>query len=592
MAIAENTKRRRVTSTLTGAVAVLLIIPYSLSTWSPGWFTAAWTILFLMGAFGFCTALFFRENEWNEFVWSICLAVLFAALPLSTIVFDDAPASVWGAVALVAFFITNEIASRNFVQRGDWRVGPIIAGVAIAVAVTVQLQPLFGVGVMLTALTIIRNAQDIQDADAEMRHQRNHDELTGLLSRRGLFDQIEAMPAGPKTMVLVDADRFKTINDTYGYTAGDALLRSLGEALTDRLGSRFQIGRQGGDEFVAIAPGRVPVAANLTDPVSARVPFRDGHLDIEARVSAGVVEANDDIDPLKMLSWAGFAVRSAKRSQSGISRFDGQLKEQFARALEVWEARGLPDTDSLFAEAQMITNGHKVVGWELLARWRGEDGAIVLPPSFLPLLAENGLMPDLNDRMLETAVMFAARFNDLDDPPFVSVNITASHLANPELVPYVASLLKREALRPEHLMIEITESEDLDALATWKTTARGLVDLGVGLAIDDFGAGYSSIQRINQLPITHLKFDRSLIASIEGPLGEILEGVVRFARRSGFGIIAEGLETADEHTAMRQIGVELFQGWLFGKAMPLVDAERRSRAESRRGPSQVTAKAG
>lgn len=579
--VASISTGQRIRGALIGAVAVGLGMPVVLSLWTPRAVAIGWTVSYLACLFVFVAARMRSDNPRVELVWTTIAALYFAFVPVSTIVYDGTEFAIWAAGAVTAFHMTNEVATRRFIHEGDWRVGLVITAIAITVSAAVQVGPVLGAAVGIACLMIILNATEVRTATDAIRHERAHDDLTGLLNRRGLFDAIADLPDGEMTIVMIDADRFKTVNDAYGYAVGDALLNAVAEALQERLGEPWQLARQGGDEFAAVAPGRPGVPDSVADPVTAQVAYRDSHIEIALDLSAGVAHSTGEKrDPERIMSRAIFALRASKRNAGGLARFDSGLEQRFTHALEVGATQTLPGTEALFAVAQPITDGETTHGWELLARWRSGDGAVMLPSRFLPLLAENGLMPELNDTMLAIGVRFAARFNNRPTAPFVSVNITASHLANPRLVEHVASLLEEHRVHPGRLMIEITESEGLGALATWRAAARGLVDLGIKLAIDDFGSGYSSIERMNQLPITHLKFDRSFATSLTGAFGEVVHGVVRFAEATGLGVIAEGIETLDEYESMRAIGVRLYQGHRFAKPMSLNEAERQLIADN------------
>jgi len=569
----------RIRASLVGLCVVFLAVPPILRIWAPAWFIWAWLVTYAAGMALFIFMRLRSSSPRIEYAWAVVTSSLFGLIPLSTIWFDAPAEGKWAAGATAAFAIANEIASRTNVAFGDWRLPPLITTLALSVAALVEVGWGVGIGVFLACFMLIHNAEGVRAEEEEIRYERSHDELTGLLNRRGLVDELIAMRQGRLTIAMVDADRFKMINDTYGYLAGDAMLIAMGDALRKRLGPEWSLARQGGDEFVAVAPGWIDVPDNLVESVRCSLPYRSGDIEIMVDLSAGVAYSSDAMEPDHLMSRAGFALRVAKRG-GGISRFESRVEEHFRQALEIGKSDELA-ADALFGVAQpIVAEDAEIVGFELLARWRGSDDVVMAPDAFLPMLAENGLMPQLNDRMLETGIRFASRFNNRPAAPFVSVNVTASHLASPTLVPLVRSLLEQHRVSPERLMIEITESEGLEALARWRQTARTLVGMGVMLAIDDFGSGYSSIERMNLLPITHLKFDKSFTTTVDGPFGNVARGIAEFASATGLGVIAEGIETLDEFESMRRIGVQFFQGFGFGTPVALDEAERSLIARS------------
>ena len=575
MTAAQQSVRDRILTSIMGTAAVMVAVPVILSLWTPVWFVVAWGAGYLVATAVFLTYLLRRTDDpRTELVWSYVLAFFYASVPLATLIFEPTIEAVLATGVLTAVFLANEVAARDWLETGDWRIPPVIVATATVVSAAVHVNPLLAIGFALAVVMVVQNAQAVRDEEAEIRYERNHDELTGLLNRRGLLDELEQIQ-GDLTMVMIDADRFKTVNDTYGYAAGDSILRAAATALTERLGEDWVLARQGGDEFVAISPGHVDVRTSIVDPVAFTFPFRGQPLEVKLELSAGQAQGTADAGHEQLMSRAAFSLQTAKRSRDiSLSRFDSSLEQRFTQALEVGAAKDLPAIDALFAVAQPITDGSSVIGWELLARWRGHDDSVMEPAELLPLLAENGLMPQLNDGMLAMGIEFAARFNNRVAAPFVAVNVSASHLANGDLVRRVSELLSAHRVAPARLMIEITESEGLDALTEWKSTARGLIELGVKLAIDDFGTGYSNIERSRQMPITHLKLDGSFASALNGPFGEVIRGVVRFARKTGLGIVAEGIETIDQYDSMHSLGVEYFQGYYFARPMSLDDAER------------------
>jgi len=420
---------------------------------------------------------------------------------------------------------------------------------------------------MRTTKTALEQANIIADAKtAEAERLAKRDELTGLLNRRGIGAEIELVSNGPHTMLMVDADRFKAINDGHGYAAGDQVIQQIALVLRRRLGPPWVVGRQGGDEFVAVAPGTHVLDDDTCWPVTCQVSQYGTTSSLTIGLSGGHVVSETAESPDAMLSKAGYAMRAAKRANVAMLTFDENLSEQFDRMLEVSAPSGDEmRSSSLTAAFQIIVDDQdRIVGCEALSRWQRADGTLVPPQDFLPVLADNGQMPILNEVMLTRGIEFAARFNDHEHPPFVAVNIGSSSLASTDLAALVSSLLEQHGVAAHRLMIEITETEGLGHAETWESAAAELRLLGVQLAIDDFGSGYSNIERLNQLPISHLKFDRSLTAAVLGPLGQIARGVVDFAGYTGIGIIAEGIETDQELEAMRNIGVRLFQGYHFG----------------------------
>ena len=220
---------------------------------------------------------------------------------------------------------------------------------------------------------------------------------------------------------------------------------------------------------------------------------------------------------------------------------------------------------------QPIIGVEGVIGVEILARWQLEDGSLLEPAMFMDMLIENGFLGQLEEHMLEQAALLASRLERHGHGLVVSVNVAASHLLDSEIAARVGQLVKLHDVAPENLMIEVTESARLSEQSVWERSICRLCELGIRLAIDDFGAGYSSVARLAHLPFTDLKIDRTLVEGAAGPMGEIIKGVTRFCEASDIRVIAEGIETTDELEAVRSLGVTTFQGYLLGRPMRIED---------------------
>lgn len=592
------TAKQRFRTSLLGVVTGLIAVPILMSSWAPWWATTAWSASYAVMA---VVALVFilRESELVEYWWSVGHGVLVGSLPVTAYVFAPGTRAIWIAACIAFITVALEVSTLPFLPTFQWRLGPAILGTLVTVAVVLEigivglcLVPVFALILrngtqMRRDKTALQESVDAAESKSAWAQQiAANDDLTGLLNRRGLAMELERLRlGGDYSVVMFDANRFKAINDAHGHGAGDQALQGMAAAIAERLPAPWVVARQGGDEFVAVAAGhdrRVDPA--ICDPVVCNVSMFGVDTAVDLSVSAGLVraDAGDTVD--EALNKAGYAMREAKRQSGGLVRFTDDLATRFEWMQDISGA-GL-DPAAFDPDFQIIVDcDGVVVGCEALCRWRRADGSTLRPDQFLPILSEIGMMPLLNELMLEKGVAFASRMNDLEDAPFVTINISSSHLGSKGLVPHVVSLLDTYAVDPNRIMIEITENEFLDDEAPWHSDALALQDLGLHLAIDDFGAGYSNIDRLNTLPVTDLKFDRSLASSVSGPIGKVVQGVVKFAAAADIGIIAEGIETEDELQAMEDIGVRLFQGFMFGR--PTAADEVEARVRSQRGRSSA-----
>lgn len=575
--------RDRARASLTAVIPTAIGAPFVLQVWSPTWFAIAWVVTYVAMSAFFITLSIRRPYGQLELQWSVAAAILFAIFQSSSVGFSDRPEDFWAAAAISMMFISFETASLPFLNISEWRVGPLLVGSAVAGTALLVLPAYVALAIVPVVLAMLRAAQralelklELEEKLAVVEQSVLRDPLTGLLNRRGLNNVAHGLNGQELTLVLIDVDRFKMINDTHGHQVGDEVLRRVGEELKSRFGGAFKLARLGGDEFVAIAPGAIDVDEANVEPVQTLTNLHGQERTIECRLSAGIAHGTSRDSAQQLLSEAGFAMKEAKQSGFGLSTFGDQLSQRRRRTLQIAAMTNEDgDQGSFFPVGQLIIAEDQIAGCELLIRWRRPDGQVLSPADFLPMATEAGLMAMINNMMLDEAVRFAACFNNRPVAPFVSVNISAPHLSEATFADTVEALLKQHRVPAERLMIEITETDQLGAYGDWEAVASRLRTLGVRLAMDDFGAGYSSLERLQHLPITHLKFDRSLVQSVSGPFGEIIGGLSRFAKALNIGIVAEGVETLDEYESMRAFDVQLFQGYLFHRPEPLDQVEIR-----------------
>lgn len=593
-----------------GIIAAAFGLPIVLSEWSPQWFWVAFMIMYLLVEFiAVLAAHSLRQHvKLVHQVEVVAGGIMFSLVPLSARWFDAEPErQVWVVVAVMIAFIAAESAVKPHLRNYEWRLGAVIAIASTAVGF---IGP-FGGWVLATAFvfvaggsvhsgtrtmdTHLRLAEESKRANeareiaiTERRaaeHRATHDPLTEILNRRGITASITAHAGQKATVLIIDADRFKSVNDTWGHSVGDAALSAIAQTLQARFGARWEIGRLGGDEFAAVTSGHHYLPPGITERISFDPGLTTHAVSVDLGLSIGMTHAAGTWTADQVLSEASYALRIAKRTPGvSVRILEGSLRERFSRSNEVSAMIDASFNAGEFsAVIQPIVNTTQgTVGGEVLARWTGNDGQVLHPAEFLPLLTEAGMLPELGWKMLEHAVRFAARFNHLLHAPYISVNLAASQLAMPELVPLVHRLLETHTVLPERILIEITESESLDRVDGWEVGAEALRAIGVGLAIDDFGAGYSSVERMTSLPISHLKLDRSFTTRVSSAYGEIVRGVVNFARATNLGLIAEGIETFDQKVAMEAIGVTTMQGYWFAKPTSLDNFERAILAERAR----------
>ena len=413
---------------------------------------------------------------------------------------------------------------------------------------------------ILDALSDSRSALDTSE------HIARQDPLTNTLNRRGLTAALDSLDGRPVTVLMFDVVSFGTINGSLGYSAGDEVLVQVATRLAERLGVGWRCGRWGGDEFVAIADGHIELAPDVVARIVCEL-SSGGRVGVSLR--SGVLHAAAGLEPEAAMRRVSYALDEAKRSSIAIVAFDSVLAHRYERGRSIAaQLDGSLPWSRIFPVGQTLFQDGRIVGVELLARWRNEDGSVEPPASFLSVLVENGLMSALDQHMMAAALGFVGQF----DPavlPWVSVNVSAPSLAVVGFVDRIQEMLLRSNVDPSRLVVEITETEQTTSPDQWFEGARQIRALGVGLAIDDLGSGYSSIDRMGRLPITHVKFDRSMVSAADGPIGGVMESVVDYARDAAIVTVAEGIETEEQHQTVRGLGVDVMQGYLFSRPEPL-----------------------
>ncbi len=401
------------------------------------------------------------------------------------------------------------------------------------------------------------------------------DPLTGLGSRRAAIREIEHRLATDEMVhcIIVDVDDFKTINTHLGHHGGDEALAALAEALRTRL-KGWYVARLGGDEFIAInRRGLHPSEESAITTIDVgRVGATRGRSIIS--LSIGATSSDGSGSPDQLLTEASAALRLAKSLgkrrmivADDILRSDEQDRQHLAARAHLALQHG-----EIIAWAQPIFElaDARAVGVELLARWPQSDGSIEMPNNFVPVIEAQGLGSLLGERMLRTALELLAEFDARGRcDAFVSFNLSALVLLETDLPDRIAAMLARAGIRPERLIVEMTESQRLPDTNQAHQAIDRLRAIGIGIASDDLGAGRSSLNQMLQRPFTHVKIDRTLTTSLQQGAHELLHALCTLADGAGQLPIAEGIETGEDLHRARRAGFRLGQGYLLARPAPL-----------------------
>lgn len=433
-----------------------------------------------------------------------------------------------------------------------------------------------------TAVTaaIIRMIASVRTAEqlGAARRLARTDELTGLANRRHFIESLDralAATDGPLAVAFLDLDRFKEVNDSFGHDVGDSLLRLVGARLRDAVRDPVLLARLGGDEFALLMPGmgRDDAAAVVNRLLSTlRKPFLLPEVDLHVDSSVGIaVHPDDGADRSTLLRRADVAMYAAKHGHGGPVFATGLDDHARARLTTLEELRAGLDRDELVLHYQpKVTVGpeRRVVGVEALVRWQHPVRGLVYPDAFLPTAESADLMGRITGAVLDLACRQSRAWHDqgLDVP--VAVNLSVSNLRDPAFPDQVAALLERYRLPASALELEVTESVLMTDADNALKRLGMLRDMGVRLAVDDYGTGYSSLGYLQVLPADDLKLDRAFVSrcGTDPRSAAIVHSTVQLAHSLGMRIVAEGVEDDEILDRLREYGCDYAQG--YGIARP------------------------
>ena len=447
-------------------------------------------------------------------------------------------------------------------------------------------------GIVLT----IRDVGERKAWERRLQHQASHDALTGLPDRRlfhaRLGEALATTPAEPLSVLFLDLDDFKTVNDTLGHHWGDRLLVVISDRLRGVLRSDDVLCRLGGDEFVVLLPGLTGeqacvVAERVRDAIVAPLDLEGRTVRVGASIGVcdGLSGSGQGADEL--LASADTAMYVSKRSgRDRWTLFQADMHTSVVRrsAVETGLREAVQQGALTVAYQPVVRFGTgAIVGFEALVRWTSPELGLVPPDEFVPIAEETGLVVPLGRLVLEQACAFLAGCNaDRDEPVRVAVNVSVRQLQEPHFVATVQAVLAATGVPAHLLTLEITESIRLfDGSAQ---VLHHLKAVGVRLALDDFGTGYAALTHVTSLPIDEIKIDRSFVRALEdrGREAQLAASVVRLGQQLDLVVVAEGVETRGQAEQLTALGCDLAQGYLYGRPQPPADARAALHAQDER----------
>ena len=445
-------------------------------------------------------------------------------------------------------------------------------------------QPAMAVAFLLNIAIILfgwRRAKDISQtlaalktAEQEALDNAYTDHITGLANRRALLRELERDSRegpGGGVLILLDLDHFKKVNDLYGHSAGDELLKLVADTIRGALPGSSFAARIGGDEFAAIVadPAQAEEAAGRIVTELA-VPHALGKIRTQISASAGLAPLDRGISPADMLRRADVAMYSVKRSgRNGLAWFDEemerQLHERVALEEEIRAAIAADEFVPYFQPLISLDTG-ELNGFEVLARWRSPLRGLVEPADFIELAEQTGQIGTLSMRVMEKAFVEA---RDWPNQLKLAVNISPIQFRDPQLAERIVKILTETGFPARRLEVEITESSLMEDRDQALTIVQSLRNNGITIALDDFGTGYASLSQLNALPFDRIKIDKSFISALSNDEqgAAIVETITALGRSLKVPITAEGVENGAIRAQLAALGCSDAQGWYFGKAV-------------------------
>ena len=428
----------------------------------------------------------------------------------------------------------------------------------------------------------------------ELQQLAYQDLLTGLMNRRSFYDALGEATGNDKrrsgrqfTILYLDVDRFKEINDTLGHDAGDVLLQQVARRLEETIRRTDQVFRLGGDEFVILTDVANPIDAgriaeklieNLRQPL--QLAGYDQAPAVRVDASVGIcVYPQDGGTPRELTKNADLAMYRAKNLKTGFCFYTPDMNARALQRLQLESAlhQAVAREDLALMMQPLVqahADGFTVGGFEALLRWHSPRHGQVAPSDFIPIAEQTRLIVPIGHWVLAAAVREINQLNrETGRRCYVAVNLSPVQLYHPELPTQVRKLLDEQQLDPEVVQFEITEGTLMDDPDEAVRRMGDLTALGFHFAVDDFGTGYSSLRYLQRLPIRTLKIDRSFVELVETDAGsrEIVRVVISLARGLGITTLAEGIETPGQRDFLLSEGCELMQGYLFGRPLPAAE---------------------
>jgi len=448
-----------------------------------------------------------------------------------------------------------------------------------------QLVPVEDGGQLTHWVAFLRDVTDSRNEIVALRHQAMHDGLTDLPNRMMLFDRLaEALEAARSerrliALLLMDLDRFKDVNDTFGHHFGDVLLKQVAFRLRNQLHVDDTVARLGGDEFAIVLTSAFD--ANAVAMTARRIlnslqqPFVVEGQVLEVGASIGIaLYPQHGADARTLMRRADVAMYATKQSNAGFTFHErdepeSRVPDQLSLVVEMRTAIERDEFELYYQPKRHLHSG-LITRVEVLIRWNHPRRGLLMPVSFVPIAERTGLIKPMTDWILDKAMKQCREWQDAGAPIHVAVNVSAKSLLEETLPSKVQSMLDKWNIDPRFLKIEITESSIMADPAHALAIMSMLQSMGVRLSVDDFGTGYSSLTHLRELPIDEIKIDKSFVTGMITSEADaaIVRTVIDLAHNLGKQVCAEGVEDAETMHRLEEMGCDLAQGYFISRPVP------------------------
>ncbi len=479
---------------------------------------------------------------------------------------------------------------RVAVLAGTTMAAPVTLAARASGELTLELIPLLGGTIVLFLLVVTRLAivaQQLETSRGRLEYDATHDALTGLGNRALYSERVRqalevAEPTPARTAVLcIDLDDFKTVNDSLGHAAGDRMLQEIGGRLRSVVRRADSVARLGGDEFAVLVQGEpadaaLEIADRLLAELAKPIALGPG-VTAHSGASIGIAFGDPDDSVEGLLRDADIAMYTAKNNGKG--RWEVYRPGMRQQVLERFELRAdlthALQRNEFFLHYQPIieVESGAVRGVEALVRWQHPEKGRIDPGRFISLAEETGLIIPIGRWILREACTQAQSLDPSRNGPHIAVNVSAVQLRSPQLAGDVIDALHASGLAPNRLLLELTESTMIDDYAAAAEQLATIRELGVRIALDDFGAGYTSLRQLQSFPVDVVKLDQTFIKTTMEHDGGVLDGLISMANSLGLETVGEGIEETAQLTRLREANCRYAQGYLFSRPVPLAELD-------------------